>query len=66
VNTLLNHTKLFNGYIAIDPSMTWDNMKLLKQAEEQLAQKNFEGTSFFLSIANQGYSDTDSLKDDAS
>lgn len=65
VNTLINHTKLFNGYIAIDPGMNWDNMKLLKQAEKQLAQKNFEGTSLFLSIANQGYSDTDSLKDNA-
>lgn len=65
VNTLFNHTKLFNGYIAIDPEMNWDNKKLLNQAKEQLAQKNFEGTSFFLSIANQGYSDTDTLKDNA-
>jgi predicted alpha/beta superfamily hydrolase len=65
VNTLLNHTKLFNGYIAIDPGMSWDNMILLKQAKEQLAKSNFTGTSLFLSIANQGYSDTDSLKDNA-
>jgi uncharacterized protein len=66
VNTLLNHTKLFNGYIAIDPSMDWDNMKLLKQAGELLSQKNFEGTGFYLSIANQGYSDTDTSKENAS
>jgi uncharacterized protein len=65
VNTLLNHTKLFNGYIAIDPSLNWDNNLLIKQAKELLAQKNFEGTSFYLSIANQGYSDTDSVKDNA-
>jgi uncharacterized protein len=65
VNTLLNHTKLFNGYIAIDPSLDWDNMKLLNQAEELLSQKNFEGIGFYLSIANQGYSDTDTSKDNA-
>jgi uncharacterized protein len=65
VNTLLNHTKLFNGYIAIDPSMEWDHKKLLSQAKELLTQKSFEGTSFYLSIANQGYSDTDTSKDNA-
>lgn len=65
VNSLINHPKLFNGYLAIDPSMNWDNNKLLKQTKEVLAQKNFEGSSFFLSIANQGYSDTDTSKDNA-
>jgi predicted alpha/beta superfamily hydrolase len=65
VNTLLNHTNLFNGYIAIDPTIRWDSNKILKQAEELLTRKNFEGTSFFLSIANQGYSDTETSKDNA-
>jgi uncharacterized protein len=65
VSTLLDHTKLFNGYIAIDPSMDWDNRKILIQAAEKLAKNNLEGSSIFLSIANQGYSDTDSLKDNA-
>jgi predicted alpha/beta superfamily hydrolase len=65
VNTLLNHTSLFNGYIAIDPSMNWDNRKLLNLAKDLLAQKKFKNTSLFLSIANQGYSDTDSLKDNS-
>ena len=65
VNTLLNHTKLFNGYIAIDPSMNWDNKIIIKQAEKLLSEKDFEGTSFFLSIANQSYSDTDSIKGNA-
>jgi len=66
INTLMNHTKLFNGYIAIDPSLYWDNKKLLKQSKKLLAQNDFTGTSFYLSIANQGYSDTDSIKDNAS
>ena len=45
--------------------MDWDNMKLLKQSKELLSQKNFESTGFYLSIANQGYSDTDTSKDNA-
>jgi len=40
-------------------------MKLLKQSKELLSQKNFESTGFYLSIANQGYSDTDTSKDNA-
>jgi predicted alpha/beta superfamily hydrolase len=65
VNTLLKHTKLFNGYLSIDPSLFWDNKILLKEANELLASKNYNGTSFYLSIANQGYSDNDTLKDNA-
>jgi predicted alpha/beta superfamily hydrolase len=63
VNTMIDHTKLFNAYLAIDPSMDWDSSKFVKHAGEVLAQKNFSGTSFYLSIANQGYSDTETSKD---
>ena len=52
MNTLINHTDLFNAYIAIDPSMWWDKQKLLKQAKTVLAEKKFEEKSLFLSIAN--------------
>ncbi|HEX3768979.1 MAG TPA: alpha/beta hydrolase-fold protein, partial [Puia sp.] len=31
INTLINHTDMFNAYIAIDPSLWWDNQKLMKQ-----------------------------------
>lgn len=65
LNTLLNHTKLFQGYIAIDPSLKWDNYSVLKQAEQLLSEKDFKGTSLFLSIANSGYSDTETKKDNA-
>ena len=29
INTLLNNTQLFNAYIAIDPSLWWNNQTLL-------------------------------------
>jgi uncharacterized protein len=52
MNVLINHTDLFHAYVAIDPSMWWDNRKLLLQASEILKQKKFEGKSLFLAIAN--------------
>jgi predicted alpha/beta superfamily hydrolase len=43
---------MFNAYVAIDPSMWWDNKKLLIQANEVMKQKTFEGKSLFLGIAD--------------
>ena len=50
VNTLINHGSLFDNYIAIDPSLDWDDQKLLKQAMEKLQQENFKGKSLFVSL----------------
>lgn len=52
INTLIHHTKLFNAYVAIDPSMWWDNKKLLNQAKEALKTKDFTGITLYLAIAN--------------
>ena len=51
INTLFNHPQLFENYIAIDPSLDWDNQKLLKQAKVDLQNKNFQGKSLFLTLA---------------
>lgn len=52
INILINHTKLFNSYISIDPSMWWDNKRLLNLARSVLAEKDFTGRSLYLGIAN--------------
>ncbi|MEP7144501.1 MAG: alpha/beta hydrolase-fold protein [Ferruginibacter sp.] len=52
MNTLIHHTNLFNAYIAIDPSMWWDNKKLLTQTKQVLANKPYQGVSLLLGIAN--------------
>lgn len=52
VNTLINHSNLFNAYIAIDPSMWWDRQKLLGHLSVPLLQKAMNGKSFFLGMAN--------------
>lgn len=51
LNMLLNHEHVFNNYIAIDPSIEWDNQNILKQAKVKLATQNFEGKSLFVSLA---------------
>jgi len=50
VDALANHPGLFNGYLAIDPSMWWDKAKLLKQI--QAGHGDFHGASLFLAGAN--------------
>ncbi len=52
MNILFNHKDLFNAYIAIDPSVWWDNKKLLSKAGSLLAQQDYKGKTFFLGIAN--------------
>jgi uncharacterized protein len=51
VNILLKHTDLFSKYAAIDPSMWWDEGKLLNESRA-LLKKSFPKISLFLAIAN--------------
>lgn len=51
INVLVNHNHLFENYIAIDPSLDWDNQKLLKQAKEKLKTESFKGKALYVSLA---------------
>ena len=53
INTLLQHPGLFDNYLAIDPSLDWDNRKLLKQSQEILDGGDFKGESLFMSLGGQ-------------
>jgi predicted alpha/beta superfamily hydrolase len=53
VYTLINHSHLFSNYIAIDPSLDWDNQKLLKEAEEVFKNQNYQNKSLFMSLSGQ-------------
>lgn len=52
MNILTNHTKLFNAYIAIDPSMWYDKERFLKTTQQKLAGQKYNGTSLYVGIAN--------------
>jgi predicted alpha/beta superfamily hydrolase len=49
---LLNDPKLFANYLAIDPSLDWDNQQLLNQAQKSL-QIDLGGKALFMSMSGQ-------------
>ncbi|MCB2409145.1 alpha/beta hydrolase-fold protein [Hymenobacter lucidus] len=51
VNTLLHHPDLFQAYVAIDPSLWWDDAKLVREAGNLLAQPKFAGKTLYLPVA---------------
>jgi predicted alpha/beta superfamily hydrolase len=51
INMLINHKHLFQNYIAIDPSLDWDDQKLLKEAKEKLSSESYKGKSLYVSLA---------------
>jgi len=52
MNIITNHTKLFNAYIAIDPSMWYDKEQFLKATQKKLSAQKYNGTSLYVGIAN--------------
>lgn len=51
--SLVNYPELFSNYIVIDPSLDWDNQKLLKEAKDKLANNNYRDKSLFMSLNGQ-------------
>jgi hypothetical protein len=52
IDVLTKFPKLFNAYIAIDPSMWYDNEKYLKNTIAQLPKLNMNGNRLFIGTAN--------------
>lgn len=52
INSLLNHTSLFDSYVAIDPSLWWDNQLIIKNAMLTLKDKKFTGKRLYFASAN--------------
>lgn len=52
VNAFVHHTNMFNAYIAIDPSLWWDNQELLMQAQAMLPTARFDNKVLYVAIAN--------------
>ncbi|HAY36349.1 MAG: alpha/beta hydrolase-fold protein [Rhodothermales bacterium] len=60
IDTLVGQADLFTHYVALDPSLDWDDGKWLKQALEKLDSAQLAGHSLFLAISNEiiRFSDT--------
>jgi len=54
IHALITRPELFNAYIAVSPSLWWDEARTLHQAQQFFAkQKEFKKTLFF-SLGNEG------------
>jgi len=57
IHTLLTKPELFNSYVALDPSLWWDNGILAKKVNTVLQQKSFPQKPFYMAIANVLHTD---------
>ncbi len=52
LHTLLERPQLFTNYVAIDPSLWWDDGVLLEKADDVFQEERFSGKSLFVGVAN--------------
>ncbi|MEL6821909.1 MAG: alpha/beta hydrolase-fold protein [Calditrichota bacterium] len=54
VNTLLTEPESFDAYIAISPSLWWDNQRLVVDAERELSRDLTQGKFLYMTTGNEG------------
>ena len=52
IYALFSHPELFSNYVAIDPSMWWDDWLLVRETDAVLEGPTLEGKALFLGMAN--------------
>ncbi|CAN0598621.1 unnamed protein product, partial [Ectocarpus sp. 12 AP-2014] len=52
VNALVNRQELFNNYVAIDPSLWWENRAFLNVADSILSTNKFTDKALYIGVAN--------------
>ena len=52
MHALFSKAHLFSNYVAIDPSMWWDDWLLVNKADAVLEGKSLEGRALFMGVAN--------------
>jgi predicted alpha/beta superfamily hydrolase len=52
INALYTIPETFNAYVAIDPSLWWDNRVLLTQARERFSKPGLAGRTLYVAQAN--------------
>lgn len=54
VDSLLNQPGLFDDYVAVSPSLWWDDQRLGKLAEQSLTRADYGEKRVYLTMANEG------------
>lgn len=57
LNTFLCHTELFDTYLAVDPSLWWDQGKLVGEADSLVKGKDFTGKRLYVGVASKKRTD---------
>ena len=52
IDALVTRPHLFDNYVAIDPSLWWDEQAILRKAEAALIERDFSGKSLYVAVAN--------------
>ena len=52
IDALVDRPELFNNYVAIDPSLSWDEQIIVKRADSALNVNKFDGKALYVGIAN--------------
>lgn len=52
INALISRQHLFNNYVAIDPSLWWDDQAFLKEADSILSVNKFDDKALYVGVAN--------------
>lgn len=53
LHTLLNHPESFDAYIAIDPSLWWDQGVILKEAQQKVFNRDFSQKQLYVAFATK-------------
>jgi predicted alpha/beta superfamily hydrolase len=54
IHTLITHPDMFNAYIAVSPSLQWDEQHTLHQAQQFFAKQKELNKTLFFSLASEG------------
>lgn len=53
LNMFLKHTRLFDTYLALDPSLWWDQGRLATEAPALIEKTDFTGKSLYIGVATR-------------
>jgi uncharacterized protein len=62
VNSLINHSDMFNAYISLDGALWWNDQQIVKEAKSALANTNYKGKTLFMALANRMEKGMDTLQ----
>ncbi len=54
IHTLITHPDMFNAYIAVSPSLQWDDQQTLHEAQQFFAKTKELHKTLFFSLGNEG------------